>query len=121
MSHLSGIIFSNAATLGKFNRMGFLAGWRPSGLAMIRTGILFDRTPGAVEPIDFSLDVLSEEYAAMWLRGEQWCQELEVFHNPMATHPIRAYSEESSSGMPANTIFDVFPSRELFASSSESL
>jgi hypothetical protein len=32
MSHLSGIIFSNAATLGKFNRMGFLAGWRPPGL-----------------------------------------------------------------------------------------
>ena len=88
MSHLSGIIFSNAATLGKFNRMGFLAGWRPPGLSMVRTGILFDRTPGAVEPIDFSLDVLTEEYAAMWPRGEQWCQELEVFHNPMATHPI---------------------------------
>jgi len=38
---------------------------------MIRTGILFDRTPGAVDPIDFSLDVLSEEYPAMWHRGEQ--------------------------------------------------
>lgn len=88
MSHVSGIIFSNAATLGKFNRMGFLAGWRPPGLTMIRTGILFDRTPGAVDPIDFRLDVLSEEYSMMWPRGEQWCQELEVFHNPMAAHPI---------------------------------
>jgi hypothetical protein len=28
-AHLSAVIFSNAATLGKFNRMGFLAGWRP--------------------------------------------------------------------------------------------
>ncbi len=88
MSHLSGIVFSNAATLGKFNRMGFLAGWRPPGLSMTRTGILFDRTPGAVDPIDFSLDVLSNEYNEMWPHGEQWCQELEIFHNPMATHPI---------------------------------
>jgi hypothetical protein len=88
MSHLSAVIFSNAATLGKFNRMGFLAGWCPPGLSMTRRGILFDRTPGALEPIDFNLDILSEEYRKMWPHGEQWCQELEVYHNPMATHPI---------------------------------
>ena len=29
MAHVSAIIFSNAATFAKFNRMGFLAGWRP--------------------------------------------------------------------------------------------
>src|SRR5664280_1292867 len=29
MAHLSAVIFSNAATLSIFNRMGFLAGWRP--------------------------------------------------------------------------------------------
>lgn len=68
--------------------MSFLAGWRPAGLSMTRTGILFDRTPGAIDPIDFSLDVLSREYEEMWPRGEKWCQELEIFHNPMATHPI---------------------------------
>lgn len=88
MAHLSGIVFTNAATLGKFNRMGFLAGWRPSGLSMTRSGILFDRTPGAVDPIDFSLDILCAEYQQMWPRGEEWCQELEVFHNPMAKYPI---------------------------------
>lgn len=88
MSHLSGIISTNAATLGKFNRMGFLAGWRPPGLSMIREGILFDRTPGAVEPIPFELDVLSDEYANLWDGGEAWCQELEVYHNPLADHPL---------------------------------
>ena len=88
MSHLSGIIFTNAATLGKFNRMGFLAGWQPPGLGMVREGILFDRTPGALEPIPFKLDILSEEYAALWNGGEAWCQELEVYHNPLARHPI---------------------------------
>lgn len=87
-SHLSAVIFSNAATLGKFNRMGFLAGWRPPGLKMIRRGILFDRTPGALEPISFELSVDSPEYEALWPWGEAWCQELEVFHNPLATHPI---------------------------------
>ncbi|ONH50867.1 hypothetical protein SAMN04490182_1944 [Pseudomonas cedrina] len=87
-AHLSAVIFSNSATLAKFNRMGFLAGWRPPGLTMIRRGILFDRTPGALEPIDFNLAVDSTEYQALWPWGEAWCQELEVFHNPLATHPI---------------------------------
>jgi hypothetical protein len=55
---------------------------------MTRCGILFDRTPGALEPIDFNLAVDSAEYQALWPWGEAWCQELEVFHNPLATHPI---------------------------------
>ena len=88
MSYLSGVIFSNAATLGKFNRMGFLAGWQPPGLKMVRKGIFFDPKPSAVEPIEFEMDVLSDEYRALWPRGEEWCQELEVFHNPLASHPI---------------------------------
>jgi hypothetical protein len=87
-AHLSAVIFSNAGTLAKFNRMGFLAGWRPPGLTMIRRGILFDRTPDALEPIDFELSVGSAEYQSLWPRGEAWCQELEVFHNPTATNPI---------------------------------
>lgn len=87
-AHLSAVLFSNAGTLAKFNRMGFLAGWRPPGLSMIRQGILFDRTPGALEPIDFELEVGSQEYDALWPWGEAWCQELEVFHNPLASRPI---------------------------------
>ncbi len=87
-AHLSAVIFSNAGTLAKFNRMGFLAGWRPPGLTMIRRGILFDRTPGALEPIDFELSVGSAEYQSLWPWGEAWCQELEIFHNPQAMHPI---------------------------------
>ncbi|MDT8069509.1 MAG: hypothetical protein ROO76_15200 [Terriglobia bacterium] len=55
---------------------------------MVREGILFDRTPGALEAIHFKLDVLSEEYAVLWNEGEAWCQELEVYHNPMAENPI---------------------------------
>ena len=88
MAHVSAVIFSNAATFSKFNRMGFLAGWRPKGLTMIRDGILFDRNPGAIEPKPFRFDVLSDEYASLWPGGEAWCQELDVFHNPQAKYPL---------------------------------
>ena len=87
-AHLSAVLFSNAATLAKFNRMGFLAGKRPPDLDMVRRGILFDRTPGAVDAIPFEMSVLSPEYQALWPWGEAWCQELEVYHNPLATNPI---------------------------------
>lgn len=82
---LSAVVFSNAATIAKFNRMGFLAGIRPPGLRMVRAGAIFDRRPGVLEPIPFSLDIASEEYAALWPGiGEFWSLELEVFHNPIA-------------------------------------
>lgn len=87
-AHLSAIVFSNAGTMTKFNRMGFLAGVRPPGLTMVRRGTIYDRTPGALEPIEFEGDILSNEYEALWRNGECWCQELEVFHNPLATNPF---------------------------------
>lgn len=87
-AHISAIIFSNGATLSKFNRMGFLAGWQPPGMTMTRSGDLFDRTPGALEAIAFEMVVGSSEYETLWPGGEAWCQELEVYHNPLATHPI---------------------------------
>lgn len=86
---LAAVLFSNAATIAKFNRMGFLAGARPEGVSITRTGLLFDRTPGALEPIDFSLDIASPAYAALWPEpGETWSMELEVYHNPLARHPL---------------------------------
>jgi hypothetical protein len=88
MSYLSAVIFSNAATLAKFNRMGFLAGWHPPGLKMIREGIFFNPDPHAVQAEDFKLDISSDEYTPLWPRGEQWCQELEVLHNPLASRPL---------------------------------
>jgi hypothetical protein len=87
-AHLSAVIFSNAATMAKFNRMGFLAGIQPPGLKMIRSGIIFDRTSGVFDAIPFELEIGSAEYAALWPWGEAWCQELEVFHNPLAAYPI---------------------------------
>ncbi|MGE8569641.1 MAG: hypothetical protein ACN6PV_24470 [Achromobacter sp.] len=88
MRGLSAIVFSNACTIAKFNRMGVLAGLGVPGVKLRRQGILYDRTPGALEPIDFDMDVESEEYQALWPWGEAWCVELEVYHNPGAAHPF---------------------------------
>ncbi len=85
---LSAVIFSNGATIAKFNRMGFLAGVRPEGIAIRRRGVIYDRRPGSLEPIEFDGDILGADYAALWPGGEKWCQELEVFHNPNAKHPF---------------------------------
>ncbi len=72
-SWLSAVIFSNAATIAKFNRMGYLAGIRSKGLRMSRCGIIFDRSHSALKPINFDLDIASEEYAALWPGGgERW-------------------------------------------------
>ncbi|MEW7986726.1 MAG: hypothetical protein AB2799_13110 [Candidatus Thiodiazotropha sp.] len=87
-AHLSAIIHSNAGTIAKFNRMGFLAGYQKPGLKLIRKGVFFDRVPGAVEPIDFEFDISGEEYSSLWPDGENWSLELEVYHNPNAEFPL---------------------------------
>ena len=79
---------------------------------MIRRGILFDRSPGALEPIDFDLEVGGAEYDALWPWGEAWCQELEVYHNPLAARPIpfdlipgTTHWFERDGGVECNTIW----------------
>lgn len=86
---LSAVIFSNACSIAKLNRVAISGGGAPKGLRYTRIGMFFDRDPGALEGIPFCLDVTSSEYRALWPRGyEPWSAELEVFHNPYARYPI---------------------------------
>jgi len=88
-SGISAVIFSNDGSIAKFQRMGFLAGIKQDDVAMVRTGILFSRVPGAAGPTLFEHDIASAEYASIWPpNGETWSMELDVFHNPMAKHPL---------------------------------
>ncbi len=88
-SELSAIIFSNACTLAKFNRIAISRGINPGGVSCTRIGEFFDRTPGATRAIPFCMDVSSDEYRELWLYGhEPWSAELEVFHNPFARNPM---------------------------------
>jgi hypothetical protein len=88
-SELSAVIFSNACSIAKLNRVGISGGADPKGYRYTRIGNLFDRTPGALKGIPFCLDITSDEYRSMWPQGyEPWSAELEVFHNPYARHPV---------------------------------
>jgi len=86
--HISAVIGCNAATLGKFNRMGHLAGWKAPGLRMERSGILFCHSGNRLEPTEFCFDIDDPAYERLWPYGELWCLELEVYHNPNAVRPI---------------------------------
>lgn len=88
-SELSAVVFSNACSLAKFNRVAVTTLGAPKGLRYMRIGKFFDRTPGALDGLPFCLDVSSEEYKRLWPNGdESWSAELEVFHNPFARYPV---------------------------------
>jgi hypothetical protein len=88
-AELSAVIFSNACSIAKLNRVAISGGGPPDGLRYMRIGMFFDRNPGVLEGIPFCLDVASKEYRGLWPQGyEPWSAELEVFHNPYARHPL---------------------------------
>lgn len=86
---LSAVIFTNACSIAKLNRVAVSGQGAPKGFRYTRLGNFFDRTPGAMKGIPFCMDIESEEYRGLWPQGyEPWCAELEVFHNPFAASPI---------------------------------
>lgn len=88
-AELSAVLFSNACSVAKLNRVGASAGADTQGLRYTRIGNFFDRTPGALKGIPFCLDVTSDEYRSLWPLGyEPWNAELEIFHNPHASIPL---------------------------------
>lgn len=88
-SELSAVIFSNAASIAKLNRVGASMGMDTRGLRYVRYGHFHDPTPGAQVGIPFCMDVTSEAYRSLWPSGyEPWTAEMEVFHNPFAEHPL---------------------------------
>lgn len=80
--YISAVLFSNAATLPKFNRMGKLAGLGSQNIKMIRRGVLYNPDPNAFMPIPFSMDVDSPEYE------ESWSDSIVIYHNSKAINPI---------------------------------
>ncbi len=77
-AELSAVIFTNACSIGKFNRVGVTSGALTKGLRYIRFGEFYDRTAGALDGVPFCLDVTSEAYRSLWPQGyEPWSAELE--------------------------------------------
>ena len=80
--NISAIIFSNAGTLSKFDRMGIAAGFLPLLCKYYRRGFKYNPDPNAVDPVFFSEEVCRNDYV------EHWSDELQVFHNPRARIPL---------------------------------
>ncbi len=80
--NVSAVIFSNAGTLAKFDRMGVVAGFGADNVKCIRSGLKANPDPNATMGLPFSADVSSDDYE------EYWTDELQVFHNPNAKFPL---------------------------------
>lgn len=80
--NISAVIFSNQATITKFNRMGKLAGLGCSEIKMLRNGFLSNPDQSAIHPIPFSVDVDDPSYE------ESWSDSLVMYHNPIASNPV---------------------------------
>ncbi len=104
-TELSAVIFSNAATLSKLSRVPVSSGCLFNGYRYIRIGIFADDSPGAVRAIPFNMDVTSNEYRSLWkpYDHEPWTAEIEIFHNPIAKHPLSsALFPEATHWLPEN-------------------
>lgn len=76
--NVSAVIFSNAGTIAKFDRMGVVAGFGAKGFGYLRVGLKVNPDPNAVIGDAFVVDVTSSDYE------EYWTDEIQVFHNPKA-------------------------------------
>lgn len=80
--NISAVIFSNAGTIAKFDRMGTVAGFGAMGFRYMRIGLRVNPDPNAIVGDAFSVDVASPDYQ------EYWTDEIQVFHNPKAKYPL---------------------------------
>jgi hypothetical protein len=79
VENVSALLFSNAGTVAKFSRMGFVKNPVP-GMILTRMGIEYDEDPTAIMPRAFACFVEDD--------SEGWNDEAVVLHNPYAKHPL---------------------------------
>lgn len=80
--NVSAILFSNAGTISKFNRMGVLAGFGDAWVSLLRSGMLTDPEAWEITETPFKSDVEDPAYQ------ESWCDEIILYHNPNALRPV---------------------------------
>lgn len=80
--NISAVLFSNAGTIAKFDRMGVVSGFAADNHKYFRMGLKYNPDPNAAVGTPFHVDVSGEDYE------EYWSDELQVFHNPNAKIPL---------------------------------
>jgi hypothetical protein len=81
--HISGILFCNAGTIPKFNRLGQQAGYAPGMVRLIRHGACLDHDPNSAVH-----DIFAYEVAARNSPVEPWRDGAVMIHNPHAAIPL---------------------------------
>ena len=81
--YISAVLFSNAGTIPKFNRIGQENHHRSKEVRMIRYGTCYDHNPNATAPKIFAYEVGRSD-----LPAEPWRQGSVLIHNPNALHPL---------------------------------
>lgn len=80
--NIAAVVFSNAGTLAKFDRMGIAAGFMPEAHKYYRMRTRLNPDPNAVHPLPFVEEIGCDDYV------EYWSDELQIFHNPNAKIPL---------------------------------
>lgn len=80
IEHISAVLWSNAGTAAKFNRMGVIAGHGHPEVHIARLGYEFDPDPESLKPIAFNETVGEVD--------ELWSENLVLIHNPAAARPV---------------------------------
>jgi len=80
--NISAVMFTNAGTYAKFNRMAYQAGYGKNALKMERSGLCYSLDPDSLKPDIFSYNVGNPS----WI--EPWGQGLIILHNPTAKFPL---------------------------------
>ena len=83
--HISAVLFCNAGTIPKFNRLGRQAGYSPGTVRLIRHGTCLDHDPDS--PVH---DIFAYEVAARGSPVEPWRDGAVIIHNPHAAIPLPA-------------------------------
>jgi len=83
--NLAGVLFANAGTVAKFQRMGQQGAHYDPELRVLRFGSIYDEDPRAVLPKTFAYEVRP---GAPWI--ETWSDGATLFHNPTAKIPLPA-------------------------------
>lgn len=79
--HISAVVTNPTATISKFNRMGYIAGFGSRDVRMVCNGFAHDHDPDAAVPKPFTFRI-DGDYSESWAEGAN------VFHNPNAKCPV---------------------------------
>jgi hypothetical protein len=80
--NVSAVVTNPTATISKFNRMAYLAGFGSRSVKMISFGLCYDHDPNAAVPRKFVFEVNDPKYS------ENWAQGANVYHNAGAIHQL---------------------------------